>query len=216
MKCQYCGKEFKNLNGLHNHEIRCKVNPNHIKITPSKGMLGKTAWNKGLNKTDERVLKGIITHRKRYLEGKYDYSHNKHSEETKEKIRKQKLELCKKQGTNLCGKGLRGYYKGFYCQSSWELAYVIYCLDHNIYLKRNKNRFSYILDGVERSYFPDFLLEGETYIEIKGYYDRKTKEKEKQFPKDKKLIILKEKEMKPILEYVISKYGKKFYFLYDK
>ena len=25
---------------------------------------------------------------------------------------------CAEQGTNLCGKGLRGYYKGYYCQSS--------------------------------------------------------------------------------------------------
>jgi hypothetical protein len=111
---------------------------------------------------------------------------------------------------------LRGYYKGFYCQSSWELAYVIYCLEHNIKLKRNKQRFKYILEGIERSYFPDFVLEDETYVEIKGYYDEKTKEKEKQFPKDKKLLILREKEMKPILEYVKNKYGKNYTYLYKE
>lgn len=215
LNCQYCGKLCKSKGSLAQHEIRCNQNPNKI-INYTNGMLGKKSWNHGLNKeTDERIAKGAKTYHQNHLLGKHDYSHNKHSEETKEKIRKQKLELCAKQGTNLCGKGKRGYYKGYYCQSSWELAYVIYCLEHNIEVKRNKERFKYILEGIERSYFPDFILKDGTYVEIKGYYDNKTKEKEKQFPKDKKLIILQEKEMSPILEYVKNKYGNNFIELYN-
>ena len=211
--CSYCGKECKNLLSLKTHESKCPKNPNR---KYKNGMLGKTAWNKGLTKeTDERVAQFGKTFSKRAKEGRYTWEHNKHSEETKEKIRKQKLELCAKQGTNLCGKGKRGYYKDYYCQSSWELAYVIYCLEHDIELKRNKERFKYILEGIERSYFPDFILKDGTYVEIKGYYDNKTKEKEKQFPQDKKLIILKEKEMSPILEYVKNKYGDNFIELYN-
>lgn len=28
--CQFCNKEYKNKNSLHQHEIRCKENPNKI------------------------------------------------------------------------------------------------------------------------------------------------------------------------------------------
>lgn len=214
--CKYCGKICKNKNSLAQHECRCKENPNRIKIDGNH--YSHQAWNKGLTKeTDERIAKLGKTYSERAKAGLYSWEHCKHTEATKEKIRQQKLELCAKQGTNLCGKGLRGYYKGFYCQSSWELAYVIYQLEHNIDIKRNTKGFKYTLDGIERSYFPDFYeVATNTYIEIKGYYDRKTKEKEKQFPKNEKLIIFREKEMKPILDYVISKYGKDFIKLYTK
>lgn len=230
LNCKYCGKLCKNKNSLAQHECRCSENPNRIKLNNLGGgnagikamqAINKQrghAWNKGLTKnTDNRVAKYSATIQKLHDDGKFDYSKNKHTDATKEKIRQQKLELCAKQGTNLCGKGLRGYYKGFYCQSSWELAYVIYQLEHNIDIKRNTKGFKYTLDGIERSYFPDFYeVAANTYIEIKGYYDRKTKEKEKQFPKNEKLIIFREKEMKPILDYVISKYGKDFTKLYVK
>ena len=215
MKCKYCNKECKNKNSLAQHECRCKDNPNRIVINGNRQ--SHRAWNKGLTKdTDSRVAKIGQTYHNRAVAGLYNWDHCKHTEETKEKIRKQKLELCAKQGTNLCGKGKRGYYKGYYCQSSWELAYVIYQLEHNINFKRNTKGFSYKLDGIQRSYFPDFyLIDEDTYVEIKGYYDNKTQEKERQFPQDKKLQILKKAEMQPILEYVINKYGKNYIYLYD-
>lgn len=220
LECKYCGKLCKNKLSLSQHEVRCKKNSNH-KICKGNSYALKEyvkkngVWNKGLNKEiDPRVAKVGKTHHARHLLGLYDYSHNKHSEETKEKIRKQKLELCAKQGTNLCGKGLRGYYKGIYCQSSWELAYVIYQLDHNIVFERNKKGFKYILDGIERTYYPDFYLpESDTYVEIKGYYDRKTKEKEKQFTGN--LVVYKKEEMNDIINYVTNKYGKDFVKLYN-
>ena len=125
------------------------------------------------------------------------------------------IERCEEQGTNLCGKGKRGYYKGYYCQSSWELAYVIYCLNHGILISRNKEGFKYNWEQKQRTYFPDFVLPNGTYVEIKGYYDKKSEAKYVQFPKDKKLIVLKKEDMKPILEYVIEKYGKSFIDLYE-
>lgn len=218
LNCIYCNRLCKNKNSLAQHECRCKENPNKIKIKTKGNHQSHQAWNKGLTKeTDKRVAAGGNTYHKNHLAGKYDYSHNKHSQETKEKIRQQKLELCARQGTNLCGKGKRGYYKGYYCQSSWELAYVVYQLDHNVNFIRNTKRFSYTLDGINRSYFPDFyLIDEDIYIEIKGYYDNKTKEKEIQFPKTETLIVLQKQEMTPILEYVINKYGKNFIDLYEK
>ncbi len=215
LNCIYCNKLCKNKNSLAQHECRCNKNPNKIAVVVTNSGRSHTAWNRGLTKeTDERVAKASEAIKRRHEAGLYDYSKNKHTQETKEKIRQQKLALCAQQGTNLCGKGLRGYYKGYYCQSSWELAYVIYNLEHNIVFERNKKCFKYILDGIERSYFPDFYIPAtDTYIEIKGYYDRKTKEKEKQFVG--KLIIYKLDMMKPILKYVIEKYGKDFVKLYE-
>ena len=32
MKCEYCKREFKNLNSLTQHKIRCKENPEGIKV----------------------------------------------------------------------------------------------------------------------------------------------------------------------------------------
>jgi len=29
-------------------------------------------------------------------------------------------------------RGKAGFYKGYHCMSSWELAYVIYNLEHNV------------------------------------------------------------------------------------
>ena len=116
----------------------------------------------------------------------------------------------------MCGKGKRGWYKGYYCQSSWELAFVIYCLDFGINLIRNIDGFKYLWNGCERTYFPDFYLTDEdTYIEIKGYYNLRSKEKINQFPADKKIKVYCKKEMKSILQYVINKYGKNYTDLYE-
>ena len=30
------------------------------------------------------------------------------------------------------GNGKKGYYKGIYCDSTWELAFLVYCFDNNI------------------------------------------------------------------------------------
>lgn len=45
---------------------------------------------------------------------------------------------------NSC-RGKHGWYKGIYCDSTYELAYVIYCLDHNIPIRRCEEVFEYKL-----------------------------------------------------------------------
>lgn len=105
-----------------------------------------------------------------------------------------------------------GRYKGIWCDSSWELAYVIYCLEHNIFFKRNWKQFPYIWEGEEHKYIPDFKRNG-TYVEIKGYETERDKAKHEQFPH--KLVVLRREEMKPILKYVTDRYGKDFIRLYE-
>lgn len=110
------------------------------------------------------------------------------------------------------GKGKHGWYKGFWCDSSYELAYVIYCLEHDIQIERNHKKFPYNYNGEVHHYIPDFIVEGK-YVEIKGWMRKNDKEKIKQFPEELHVII--QPEIDHILDYAKEKYGKNFIELYD-
>ncbi len=111
------------------------------------------------------------------------------------------------------GRGKCGWYKGFWCDSSWELAWVIYSLDHGVAFERNKAGFLYTYEGKELRYYPDFILSTGEYIEVKGYDSEQFRVKEASF--DGKLTVLRKPEMEPILQYVTSKYGKDYISLYE-
>ena len=64
--------------------------------------------------------------------------------------------------------GKHGTYKGYRCDSTYELAYIIYNLDHNIYFERNFVGYPYELDGKTHLYYPDFRLADGSLVEIKG------------------------------------------------
>ena len=110
--------------------------------------------------------------------------------------------------------GHHGWYKGYYCDSSWELAYVIYNLEHDIVFQRNHDKFKYTYEHKEHTYLPDFIV-NDVYIEIKGRWTDKWQAKLDQFPSDKKLVVLTRPDMKPYLDYTISKYGRNFISLYE-
>lgn len=104
------------------------------------------------------------------------------------------------------GVGKSGHYKGIFCNSTWELMWVIYSLDHNI----NFKRFPYQLKNKEIVYLPDFLLIDENkIIEIKGYVDNEEKLKKKIIlAKEKgfKIEILYKKDLEYTFEYVKNNY----------
>lgn len=112
------------------------------------------------------------------------------------------------------GTGKSGWYKGYYCDSSWELAFVIYNLEHNIKFERNKKMFPYTYNGEEHNYLPDWLVDGK-YVEIKGHDSEQWQAKIEQFPKDLTLEVLYRDNMQKYLEYVRDKYGNNFIELYD-
>lgn len=112
------------------------------------------------------------------------------------------------------GRGKQGWYKGYYCNSSWELAWVIHSLEHNKIFKRNTKGFAYIFNGKKLNYYPDFINEDGTYTEIKGYNSNQWEAKKLQFPHS--LTILDKQTIKPYIDYVIEKYGKNFIRLYEK
>jgi len=100
-----------------------------------------------------------------------------------------------------------GYYKNIWCDSSWELAWVLYQFDHNIPFIRNKQGFEYIYKKQKFKYYPDFKLSDGTFIEIKGLVQdkRRLKAQMKYFPHPIKILY--KNELKDIFKYVKTKYG---------
>lgn len=109
------------------------------------------------------------------------------------------------------GLGKSGWYKGIYCDSSWELAFVVYHLDNDLKIERCKEYRKYIFNNKEHIYIPDFVTDG-GIIEIKGYKNEQWLEKEKQNPDVK---VLYKDEIQFYMNYVIQKYGIDFIKLYD-
>lgn len=112
------------------------------------------------------------------------------------------------------GYGKSGWYKGVQCDSSYELAWVIYHLEHNIEFIRNKQKFKYVYNEKEHFYIPDYFLpKDQLFIEVKGFSTEQHKAKIKCF--NKQIKVLYKKDLKEIFEYVINKYGKNFIELYE-
>lgn len=109
------------------------------------------------------------------------------------------------------GTGKSGWYKGYWCDSSYELIWVIYQLEHNKPFERNKIAYEYDWKGKTKKYFPDFIQNNEI-IEIKGFTTDQTKIK---LNSVSNLKVLFKEDLKVELDYVESKYGKNFVELYD-
>jgi len=170
---------------------------------------GRNGWCKG------KSLSG--SHRKNISDSLIGKSKGKASTKKTEILRKERISATmieKKLGgyRRGSGRGKQGRYKGIWCDSSWELAWVIYNLDHNIIFEKNWEKFEYEYQGKIHHYIPDFKI-GEEFIEVKGYMTDQSLEKIKQFPY--KIRILGKNELKPIIDYVEKIYGKKYIELYD-
>lgn len=109
------------------------------------------------------------------------------------------------------GHGKSGWYKGIHCDSTWELAFLIYHLDNNLKIERCKEQRKYIYNGIEHTYFPDFVTD-KGIIEIKGYSTPQWEAKQEQ---NKDVITLYKKDIQPYIDYVKEKYGNDLEILYD-
>jgi len=237
-----CGKIFKQKGSFISHRKLCNGQPkNKIWICPKCNFEIKTRRQKHLDSCDgfgtrryknpnptkygtleykekmSRVSSKMLSNPE--IKKKLSISSKKYFENLTEKERKifadkiSKAVKGKTGGIRLGGgRGKKGWYKGYWCDSSWELAYVIYNLEHDIKFERNKEGFEYIFEEEIHKYYPDFILEDGLYIEVKGYITKQVEEKIKQFPYELKVLQL--KEMKIYLNYTESKYGKDFVKLY--
>lgn len=79
--------------------------------------------------------------------------------------------------------GLRGVYENIRYDSALELSYIIWCKDNNINIKRYDLEFIEYIDenNKKRNYIPDFIINNDTIVEIKGlglYYIKNFKRNE--------------------------------------
>ena len=106
-----------------------------------------------------------------------------------------------------------GYYEGIKCDSSWELAFVIWHKDKNISIDRCNQQRKYIYKGVEHKYYPDFIVNNQDIYEIKGIKDEMSDAKQ-YYNED--VIFLYKNDMKKYIDYCIEKYGKDFIKMYKE
>ena len=152
--------------------------------------------------------------RKFTINESYIHSRKYCSKKCMEEMRHDKLSksMSQRQEAGLMNRNYKaGIYHGIYCASSWELVFVIYCLDHQLNIKRCKKHFDYKYKKQLKRYFPDFEIDNTIY-EIKGFESELAKYKHKLFPFIKYIT---EKEKKKYFEYVINTYGKNYLDLYD-
>lgn len=219
--CKFCGKQCKNINSLSVHQVYCKLNPNR-KIAKGNPKKGRKSWNKGLTKFDSEILYNTGIKISKILSSEeFKQLHpnaGKCKTEKCELERRKKISNTMKSNPNAggyrygSGRGKKGWYKGIFCDSSWELAFVIYYLDHNLNIKRCNIERKYIFNDKEHKYIPDFITD-DGIIEIKGYSTEKWKAKISQNPDIK---VLYEKDMIKYINYTINKYGKNYILLYNK
>ena len=99
-------------------------------------------------------------------------------------------------------------YKGMIFDSSWELAFWIWCEDNNKQIERN-NKPIKLKNG--KNIYPDFLVDG-VFYEIKG--DHLTKkddwgDRSEAYLRNNVKVLF-GKDMIPILKYIYTKYGKEY------
>ncbi len=166
-------------------------------------------WNKGLTKeTNSIVSLHAENLRQRFLSGDLSRLGRKHSPETILKLKRVAGGL--RRGA---GRGKNGWYRGYWCDSSWELAWIIFQLDHGVSFKRNTEGFEYLFEGKRCKFFPDFLLDDGTFVEIKGWMDSKNQAKIDSF--ERNLLLIGPLEIQPFIEYASSRFGVNFISQYE-
>ena len=61
-------------------------------------------------------------------------------------------------------------YKDIMFDSSYELMYYIYCLDHGIQIMRNTKAIPFVVDDIQHMYIPDFVINSNELVELKGLH----------------------------------------------
>lgn len=196
--------------------LKAGINPFQNRSHP-RGMLGKVPHNKG-KKLDELYDDKTIKRLRQAFIQSGQRNGGCCEDPQRETERRQKIsQQMKKVGAGGyrrgSGIGKKGWYNNIWCDSSWELAFVIYCLEHNKNIQRNTTRFNYTYNNTTKKFLPDFVVDGKLY-EVKGYWTEQNREKIKQCSEE--IQIVDSSNITLYTDYVISKYGKDFIRLYGE
>jgi DNA-directed RNA polymerase subunit RPC12/RpoP len=211
--CPKCGYEIKTSRKLHVNS--CDGYGTRRNNNPNRPKGNGRGWSKG--KTYEEIYGDRAELIKEKLKNNPNFTGRALTPDTETERKRKISETMKRKKLGGyrkgSGRGKQGRYKGIWCDSSWELAWVIYQLDNNVSFERNWKKFDYVFNGENKSYSPDFKI-GKEYIEIKGYLTEQAIAKFDQFPE--KIKMVGEKKMLPIIKWVKEKYGDDFISLYEK
>lgn len=168
-------------------------------------------WKKGHTQRNKDIFKQAIENKLK-TDKQYRENLGRAKTEKAEIERKKKISLSMKGNTNWIfnkrkGNGKKGWYKGIFCDSAWELAFVVYYMENGFNIRRCTECRQYQWKGEYHKYLPDFITD-EGIIEVKGTKDDKYRAKIKQHPD---IIVYDARKMKPILDFVIEKYGDNFW-----
>jgi len=88
--------------------------------------------------------------------------------------------------------GLKGIYKNIIYDSALELSYILWCIDKGIDIKRyDKDPIIYVYENKNRLYFPDFIINNLSIVEIKGkglYFKKNYKRNKAKHKAAKKIL----------------------------
>ena len=193
--CQICNKNLKNERALRTHNWRAHTEEGLAHKVPST--------RKGLTKETSESIKRVSEKLKATLIQKVNdgtYIPIRMGLEARQKLSiEQSLH-------NRGGKCKWFNYKGQKLQGTWEYNVAIKLDELNIKWykpKVNRDVWQYVVDGVNKSYTPDFYLpEYDIYLEIKGYWWGDDKEKMKivlEQHTDKTVVILEKEEYNKLM-----------------
>ena len=208
-----CAAKYNTTGRKHTKETKEKISTK-IKMSPSFQTFVKNTRHE--NKKRQIGIECPVCHNIFYV-SPYESQKIFCSKSCHIKDQQNSFKHCKKPSykRNHGSNSKKGRYKGIWCESSYELAWVIYNLDHNINFKRNSKSFEYEFEEKTYNYYPDFISNGK-YIEIKGYISDRDLAKFSQFPKNETLIILLGDDLKYCFDYISSTYGKEPEYLYEE
>jgi hypothetical protein len=202
--CKKCGDEFEPSQGLVSYcSLKCRNSRTFSEEAKQKKRVankGNVPWNK-----DKQLKPASIS------SCLYCGNDIKHWNSKPRKYHAECWLKCSGGARRGSSRGKHGWYKGIWCDSSYELAWAIYQLDHNIPFTRNTQSYEYTFNGKQYRYYPDFIQDGKI-IEIKGFVNEQTLAKIKSVPN---LIVLMRNDLQKEFDYVIRKYGKDFIKLYE-
>lgn len=167
--CRYCNKQCKNLNSLHQHEIRCKNNPDRIQQSPKFSYKGKVGWSKGLTKDTDKRVGNISIGVNEYYDTHDGTFKGKHlTDQTKKLL----SEIAIDQNYQSHWGTRHSYeYKGETFISSYEVITLRSLDDNGVrWVKPKYGTFKYIdLNGKKHSYTPDiYLPDYDVYLDPKN------------------------------------------------
>lgn len=217
--CPNCEKEFSKY-GINTHYWKVHTEQG-LNFDPNIGYKNgsRTVWNKGLNKTDERVKnQGLNISKKlkeKFKNGEgggfcsIEFQEYMKTKEYKEKQSEIMLNAVKKNPNSydkykVSGR-VKNYKKTFNdvemtFKGTWELIVAEFLFEKNFNFTNELDPIEYIWseDNKKHLYFPDFYLpDYNKYIEVKGFVRQRDKDKWSSIDKEN-LIILYAEDIKRI------------------